>query len=93
MHAGKLFKGVDVGILISFGRRISRSDAQSLGAGNGADYSNVPFAPVSEITECRIYHTGEPYYIGLYRISLDIGIEVVILMSDTGTMQIQVHTT
>ena len=64
LHPGELCQGFDVSILEAFRCGIGRGDAQSFGACNGADDSDMPTSFVFEVIEGGGHHAGESFYVG-----------------------------
>ena len=63
LHPGELCQGFDVSILEAFRCGIGRGDAQSFGACNGTDDSDMPTSLGFEVIEGGGHHAGESFYI------------------------------
>ena len=64
LHPGELCQGFDVSILEAFRCGIGRGDAQSFGACNGTDDSDVSTSLGFEVIEGGGHHAGESFYVG-----------------------------
>ena len=91
LHPGELCQGVDIGVLETFCCGVSRGNAQSLGACNGADDGNMSFAPCFEVIEGGGYHTGKTFHIGAGGVQFYFGQQVRVLTADAGAQEEQIH--
>ena len=92
LHASQLFQCIQVGILKALGCRIGRSGSQSFSAGNGTDYGNMSVSLTGKVTESSCNHSGKTGTVGFECVQFDVRRKSVVLMTDTGAVQVKIHT-
>ena len=67
LHSRQLLECLDVDVLETFGRRISRGSPQAFCARYRTDDGDMPFALLTEIAVCRINHADKAQHVCLCR--------------------------
>ena len=93
LHAGKLCQCLQIGVAISFGRRIRWCCSQSLGSCYGGDGCYMSFTLSAEVLPGVVYHSCKPQRVCFHGSQFHVGVQLPVLFTYAADMQIYVHST